>query len=132
MALVDTSVWADFFAGRDAPHVVQLERLIAESEDLCTCGVVLAKVLQGIRDDRQHRRTREYLDDLSYLDLPRETYLAAADIYRSLRARGVTIRNTVDCLIAACCIRHGVSLLHNDRDFGAMAGRWPLRIPRFK
>jgi predicted nucleic acid-binding protein len=128
MVLVDTSVWVDFFAGKDLPHVERLERLIAEGEDLCICGIVLAEVLQGIRDDRQHRKTRQYLDDLLYLDLPKEVYLKAADIYRSLRSRGVTIRNTVDCLIAAACIQHGATLLHNDRDFGAIGGRFPLKI----
>lgn len=128
MVLVDTSVWVDFFAGRDCPQVARLESLIAKGEDLCTCGIVLAEVLQGIRDDRQHRRTREYLEDLIYLELPRETYLEAADIYRSLLSRGVKIRNSVDCLIAAACLRHGASLLHNDRDFVATAKKFPLRI----
>jgi len=127
MVLVDTSVWVDFFAGRSVPHVGHFERLIAEGEELCTCGIVLVELLQGIRDDRQHRRVRAYLHELIYLDLPRETYLQAADIYRALCSRGIRIRNTVDCLIAACCIRHGAFLLHNDRDFEAIAGRWPLR-----
>lgn len=91
------------------------------------CGVILAEVLQGIREDREYRKTKAYLDNLIYLDLPRKVYLGAADIYRSLRAGGVTIRNTVDCLIAAVCIEHDAILLHNDRDFEAISRRFPLR-----
>jgi predicted nucleic acid-binding protein len=127
MVLVDTSVWIDFFAGRDLPHVERLADLIDQGEDLCVCGVILAEVLQGIREDREYRKTKAYLEDLIYLDLPRKVYLRAADIYRSLRAGGVTIRNTVDCLIAAACIEHGAILLHNDRDFEAISRRFPLR-----
>lgn len=126
MVLIDTSVWIDFFAGRDLPHIERLEDLIDRGEDFCACGVILAEVLQGIREDREHRKTKAYLEDLIYLDLPRKAYLRAADIYRSLRASGVTIRNTVACLIAAACIEHDVILLHNDRDFDAISRRFPL------
>lgn len=114
MVLVDTSVWIDFFAGRNLPHVERLVELIDRGEDLSVCGVILAEVLQGLSKDLEYRKTRAYLDDLIYLDLPRRVYLGAAEIYRSLRASGVTIRNTVDCLIAAACIEHGAILLHND------------------
>lgn len=127
MVLVDTSIWIDFFAGRDLPHVERLVDLIDRGEDLCVCGVILSEVLQGIREDRQYRKTKAYLADLIYLDLPRKVYLGAADIYRTLRAGGVTIRNTVDCLIAAACIEHDAILLHNDRDFDAIARRFSLR-----
>lgn len=127
MVLVDTSVWIDFFAGRDLPHVEWLVDLIDRGEDLCVCGVILAEVLQGIRKDREYRTTKAYLADLFYLDLPRKVYLRAADIYRTLRAEGVTIRNTVDCLIAAACIEHDAILLHNDRDFEAISRRFSLR-----
>lgn len=128
MVLADTSVWIDFFAGRDLPNVERLVDLIDRGEDLCVCGVILAEVLQGIREDREYRKTKAYLEDLIYLDLPRKVYLGAAEIYRSLRAAGVTIRNTVDCLIAAVCMEHDAILLHNDRDFDAIAARFPLRI----
>jgi predicted nucleic acid-binding protein len=128
MVLVDSSVWIDFFAGRDRTHVERLVDLIDKGEDLCVCGVILAEVLQGIREDREYRKTKAYLGDLIYLDLPRKVYLGAADIYRSLRANGVTIRNTVDFLIAAACMEHDAILLHNDRDFEAIAARIPLRI----
>ena len=127
MVLVDTSVWIDFFAGRDLPHVERLGDLINKGEDLCVCGVILAEVLQGIREEREYRKTKAYLEDLIYLDLPRKVYLEAASIYRSLRAGGLTIRNTVDCLIAAACIEHDAILLHNDRDFDAISRRFPLQ-----
>jgi predicted nucleic acid-binding protein len=126
MVFVDTSVWIDFFAGRDTAHAERLVNLIDSDQDLCVCGVVMTEVLQGIREDREYRKTKAYLGDLIYLDLPRKTYLAAADIYRTLRGEGVTIRNTVDCLIAAICMEHDAILLHNDRDFEAIAKRFPL------
>jgi predicted nucleic acid-binding protein len=58
--------------------------------------------------------------------MSRETFLSAAHIYRALRARGVTIRNSVDCMIAACCTENGAQLLHNDRDFDAIASHTKL------
>lgn len=128
MILVDTSVWIDLFAGHETPHVSTLESAIVSGEDLCICGLVLTEVLQGIRDDKDHTRTNEVLSRLLYLPMERETFMFAADIYRGLRARGITIRNSVDCMIAAVCIEHGAALLHNDRDFARIASQFDLVI----
>jgi predicted nucleic acid-binding protein len=128
MTLVDTSVWIDFFPARNTPPVATLESLIEQSEDLCLCGVILTEVLQGIRDDMQYRKTEAVLSSLIFLPMNRNTFLSAANIYRILRAQGLTIRNSIDCMIAAVCIEHNAQLLHNDRDFDQIAGFFDLRV----
>ncbi len=130
MVLVDTTVWIDFFGGKSTPEVRELERLLQEGEDLCTCGVILTEVLQGIREDADYRRTLTRFDAFLFLPMSRQTFLAAADIYRSLRRRGVTIRKSVDCMIAAVAREHGAALLHHDRDFDSIETHCGLPVVR--
>ena len=129
MTVVDTSVWIDLFAGRDTPQVTFLESLIERKEDICICGVILTEVLQGIRDEKEYSDTESMLGNLLFLSMSRETFLLAATIYRALRARGLTIRNSVDCsMIAAVCIENEIRLLHNDRDFDLLAAHSELEV----
>ena len=128
MILVDTSVWIDFFAGRDQPHAAMLEQLIVESEDLALCGIVLAEILQGIVDDTSFHRVRDYLRPLVMLPMPEEVCIRAAEIYRQLRKKGITIRKTNDCLIAATALEHHCRLLHHDKDFAPIEKHFPLRV----
>lgn len=130
MVLVDTTVWVDFFLDRRTPHVARLESLIAQGEDICICGVVLTEVLQGIRDDKEYERTRTRLDSLLFLPMTRNTFINAADIYRTLRRKGVTIRKPVDCMIASVAMEHKLRLLHNDRDFVPMEQHCGLETDR--
>jgi predicted nucleic acid-binding protein len=126
--LVDTSVWIDFFAGRDSSHVVMLEQRIHENEDLALCGIILTEILQGIADDATHRRVRRYLGPLLMLPMPDTVFVRAADIYRKLRKSGITIRKSNDCIIAATALEHHGQLLHNDKDFTPIAKHFPLRV----
>ena len=128
MVLVDTTVWIDFFADRKEPHVAMLQKLIENEEDLSLCGVILAEVLQGIRSDADFTKTKEYIDDLIFLPMRQTTFLRAAEIYRSLRKKGITIRKPVDCMIASVAIEYDIPLLHNDRDFDHIAKHLKLRI----
>lgn len=128
MMLVDTSVWIDFFAARNTAQVELLESTIDQRVDLCLCGVILTEVLQGIRDDKQYMQTESVLSNLIYLPMDQSTFLLAANIYRTLRSRGITIRNSVDCTIAAVCIEHKADLLHNDRDFDYIADVFGLQV----
>jgi len=128
MVLVDTTVWIDFFADRNEQHVAGLQELIENEEDLCLCGIILAEVLQGIRSDADYVKTKDYLDDLIFLPMRQATFVRAAEVYRSLRKRGVTIRKPVDCMIASFAIEHDVRLLHNDRDFDHIAKHSKLRV----
>jgi len=126
--LVDTSVWIDYFAGRQVAHVSRLEQLLLDDADLALCGILLTEILQGISDDETFERVRRYMQFLLMLPLVESTYVDAARIYRGLRKSGVTIRKTNDCIIAAAAIEHGCELLHNDRDFAAIAAHYPLRL----
>ena len=128
MILVDTSVWIDFFAGHDLPHVGMLEQLILDNDDLALCGIVLTEILQGIADDATHQRVRRYLSPLIMLPMPEAVFLRAADIYRRLRKKGITIRKTNDCIIAATVLEHHCQLLHNDKDFAPIAEFFPLKV----
>jgi len=126
--LVDTSVWIDFFAGRNLPHVVTLEQFIQDNEDLALCGIILTEILQGIGDDATHRHVQRDLGPLIMLPMADAVFVRAADIYRKLRKQGITIRKTNDCIIAATALEHHCSLLHNDKDFAPIAKHFPLKI----
>ncbi len=117
MVLVDTTIWIDFFAETPSPHVEALEQLIRENADICTCGIILTEVLQGIRKDAEFIKTRDLFQSLIFLPMEYKSFLRSAEIYRFLRKRGLTIRKPVDCMIASVAIENDVSLLHNDRDF---------------
>lgn len=128
MILVDTSVWIDFFAGRDFPHVAALEQFVVENKDLALCGIILTEILQGIADDKTHRRVRGDLSPLIMLPMPETVFLRAADIYRKLRKAGITVRKSDDCIIAATVLEHGCRLLHNDKDFLPIAEHCALKV----
>jgi predicted nucleic acid-binding protein len=125
--LVDSSVWIDFFNGRQSAHTDLLARLIPR-QTLLVGDLIVAEVLQGFRHDREFERARDALERLPYADmLGRELALASAQNYRLLRQRGVTIRKTIDVMIATFCIRHGHVLLHGDRDFAPLSEHLGLR-----
>ncbi len=126
MILVDTSVWIDFFAGRDRPQVSLLEESILNGENLALCGIILTEILQGIADEAAYREVRRRLRPLIWLPMSEPVFVRAADIYRKLRKQGITIRKSNDCIIAATAMTHRCRLLHNDRDFSAIARHFPL------
>jgi len=121
MLLIDSSVWIDAQQGKatDATRFVDSRD---ESEEIATTGVIFQEVLQGIRSQSHYERMRQVLWSLLILE-PRElsTYEVAAQLYRSARVAGFTIRTSSDCLIAALALEHGALLVHNDRDFVALA-----------
>ncbi len=129
--LVDSSAWVDFFNGHPSPHADALARLIREEADVLTCGVVVAEVLQGIRRSKSLTDIEQHFLDMEWLT-PREpeTYLEAADLYRRLRSRGLTIRSTIDCIIAKLADESDVLLLSKDRDLHLIAdsGLLDLRL----
>ncbi|EIP99906.1 putative nucleic acid-binding protein [Opitutaceae bacterium TAV1] len=95
-------------------------------DDLCLCGFVLTEVLQGIRDEKQYVAVKRQFSDLLYLPDDASTFELGATIYRNLRRQGITIRNSIDCLIAATVVQHGVGLLENDRDYEFIGQHYPL------
>ena len=119
MLLVDTSVWIEVF--RRSPRV-HLDRLI-DFDEVVTCLPVIQEVLQGFRDERAFQTARDAMYALPIVaaPLPAQVVDQAIDLYRSARRAGFTIRSGVDCLIAACAIRHSLTVLHHDRDFDLLA-----------
>ena len=128
MVLVDTTIWIDFFSGKSTSGVDELERLLNGGEDICTCGIILTEVLQGIREDEDYQRTLSRFDSFLYLPMNRQVFVRAAGIYRSLRHRGITIRKPIDCVIASVAIEHDITLLHNDRDFDPIETHCGLNV----
>ena len=127
--LVDTSAWVDFFNGFSSAARVCLRNLLETEEEVCISDYILAETLQGFRDDTEFETAKEHLLHLPILSLrTTELYISAAQLYRSCRKRGITIRNTADCLIAQTAIEHGVPLLHNDKDFNQIALLGSLQI----
>jgi predicted nucleic acid-binding protein len=115
--LVDSTVFIDFFRGRETAQTSRLEQCFQNGDDICYCGFVLLEVLQGIRDEKELVTVKHQFENLIYLEDDRSTFELGATIYRELRRKGITIRNSIDCLIAATVIQHGVNFLENDRDY---------------
>jgi hypothetical protein len=119
---VDSSVWIDFLADRPTPHVKLLDGYLEhKASEVALVDIVLTEVLQGLPAEHAHR-VESMLCDLDVLRLQWITdFRAAAGLYRAARKSGITIRGTIDCLIAAVCIREEVPLLHADADFDRLA-----------
>jgi predicted nucleic acid-binding protein len=127
MILVDTTVWIDFFRSKSTGQINTLEFLISDGQEICTCGLVLTEVLQGIRHDKQYQLTKTNFESLIFLSMNKAMYLRAAEIYRFLRKRGITVRKPIDCMIASVAISNNAHLLHNDRDFVPIAKHCGLK-----
>ena len=128
---VDTTVWIDFFAAKGTIFDRHLTRLIEDDAPIVLVDVIYCEVLQGIRDDDAFQRTRRAL--LAYPILRArglDTFEAAANLYRTARRRGLTVRRTVDCVIAAVCLEAGAEIYHNDRDYDALARVSSLAVHR--
>jgi predicted nucleic acid-binding protein len=128
VVLVDTSVWVDYFNGVDCWQADHLDRLLGT--DLVLIGdLILAELLQGFAKDSDRNRARALLSDLTYADLVgRDVALAAAENYRKLRRRGLTVRKTIDVLIGTFCIVNDHELLHADLDFDPVEKHLGLRV----
>ncbi len=125
MYLVDTSVWIETFRARDP---LRLEE-VADLDDVATCLPVIQEVLQGFRDERAYRVAREAMLALPIVESPltAEVFEEAVALYRGARRQGVTVRSSVDCLIAACAVRNHLTVLHRDRDYPLLARASPLQ-----
>jgi predicted nucleic acid-binding protein len=128
MILVDTSVWIEVFRAR---RPLDLESVVA-FDDIVTCLPVMQEVLQGFRDERAFRTARDAMKALPLVESPLTigVFEEAAELYRSARRAGITVRSSVDCLIAACAVRNSLEVLHRDRDFNELERVSPLRARR--
>jgi predicted nucleic acid-binding protein len=127
--VVDTSVWIDFFRDTETWQVEHLAQLIADDEPVALTDIVLTEILQGLPNDRQARRVERRLIAFDVLRLEGlDDFRRAASLYRQARSRGITIRRTLDCLIASVCIRDAARVLHADADFDHLATCTDLRV----
>ena len=123
MYLVDTSVWIDYLRGREARHVEFLRRLLPHPMTVGMTHLVYTEILQGARDLTAFRRLHAYFRGQRFhaFDDAAAGHASAARLYVECRRRGVTVRSTVDCLIAQCAIEQELVLLHHDEDFRRIA-----------
>ena len=128
MILVDSSVWIDFFRGKDTPQVERLDVLFAQ-ERIAVGDLIATEVLQGFRLERDFNQARKTLEAFEFVDLGgAEIAIKAAKNFRALQSLGFTVRKTIDTIIATKCIDAGYSLLHSDRDFEPFRTHLGLRV----
>ena len=134
--VVDSSLWVDFFIKKTSPQIEHLKNLLIErstTSPVIILPVIMQEVLQGIKEDQLFYTVKENFEGLDFLHY--ETYefaIKAAQLYRFLRQKGVTIRKPNDCLIAAICIDNKIPLFHNDKDFNNIAKHTSLKIYKSK
>lgn len=119
MVLVDTSVWVEVFR---RPSRIVLEAYV-ELDEIATCLPIVQEVLQGFRDETAFRTACEAMLAFPMVEsaLTEQVFMEAVGLYRTARRHGLTVRSSVDCLIAACALRNDLTVLHRDRDFPALA-----------
>jgi len=118
--LVDTSAWIEVFR---RPALVTLDEMVGDRDRIVTCLSVIQEVLQGFADENAFRVAHSAMYAFPCVDSPLSPAVvdAAVDLYRRARRAGVTVRSSVDCLIAASASRHQLTVVHRDRDFGRLA-----------
>lgn len=127
MILVDSSVWIDYFRGTPTRETETLDRLL-ESEEIGIGDLILTEVLQGCKVDTEFNEVRRQLSRLEFVILGgADVAIEAASNYRKLRSLGITVRGTVDAVLATRCLVSGYQLLHSDRDFDAFERHLGLR-----
>lgn len=128
LVLVDTSAWVDYLRGEATTVADQVSRLITQDR-LTTCPLVFQEVLQGIKDQKEYDHTRRLLETIPKLHYDAyEAAIGAAEIFRVLRRKGITIRKSNDCLIAWYALQGKCAILHRDRDFDLMVKPLSLKV----
>ena len=127
MFLVDTSVWIDYLRGNSTASVAKLQDILDEGQPFGITSLILQEILQGTDSEASFARLETYLRTQIFFHPsdPLSTHVEAARIYARCRRAGVTIRSTIDCLVAQTAIEHGLFLLHSDRDFDRIASLVP-------
>lgn len=127
--IFDTSVWIDFFNKKETQESILLEQYILADDEILMVPTILQEILQGIRDDKMYNQIKETLSFFPLLELPAyNAAVGAAELYRSLRKQGVTIRKSNDCLIAYYSIWFSTPIVHTDRDFDQIGKHSNLNV----
>lgn len=117
MTIVDSSVWVDYFNGKISKQTNAFDSLLGQ-EEIVVGDLILAEVLQGFRDNSQFREARRLFEGFQIVSMVgKELAIETANNYRRLRQKGLTVRKTIDMMIATYCIFHRIPLLYADRDF---------------
>jgi predicted nucleic acid-binding protein len=125
--LVDSSVWIDYFRGTATPQAEKLDTLLG-IEPIAIGDLILTEVLQGFVSDRDFNQAKKLMTSLVIVDLAGQTTaIQTAKNFRVLRSLGITVRKTIDTVIATRCIESGLPLLYSDRDFDPFVEHLGLR-----
>jgi predicted nucleic acid-binding protein len=117
MIMVDSSVWIDFFNGKECPEIHYLDSILGV-KPIVIGDNILTEVLQGFRGDKEYEKAKQLLMALPLFQLSNKALaVKSADNYRALRKKGITVRKTIDTIIATYCIEQDTQLLFTDRDF---------------
>ncbi|WP_158858712.1 type II toxin-antitoxin system VapC family toxin [Lunatibacter salilacus] len=128
MILVDSSVWIDFFNGVDSPPAEKLNQLLG-NEMIVTGDLIIVEVLQGFQSDSDFHQARKVLEELPLFNLcNKDLSIIAAENYRALRKKGITVRKNIDVIIGTFCVENRIHLLHHDRDFDPMEAYLGLQV----
>lgn len=128
--LVDTSAWVDFLNGYPSREHAAVKALIEGEDDLCTCGIVVSEVFQGLKDGRSRRAIEALFLELTFLEPSGiALYLKSAALYRALRRRGKTVRSTIDCVIGCIAEASGCYVLARDRDLELILSSGLVKAP---
>ena len=130
MIVADTSAWIDYVKGIEASHTNILDYELEHSR-IITGDIIITEFLQGFREEKDYETAKQMMESLEYRDfLGKENAIQAAQNYRKLRKIGVTVRKTIDVIIATFCIENGFELIHNDKDFEPMEEYLGLRVKK--
>ena len=130
MILVDTSILIDFFKGTINEGIKKFEAVLHNGIPFGISSIIFQEVLQGANSEKHYNLLKDYLSKQRFYHPKNEveSYAEAARIYFDCRKTGITIKSTIDCIIAQTALEHDLMLLHNDRDFHAMSKVIPLRF----
>lgn len=129
MILVDTSALVPYLKGSETAASAFLERALEEEVEIALTPWIAQEVIQGARDETEWRTLKRYLSSQRVIDLadPLRSHIEAARIYYECRRRGLTVRSSLDCIVAQTALEHDVALLHGDRDYDAIRQVRPLK-----
>lgn len=130
MILVDTSVLIDYLNGIDNRITKMFHQVLEKGIPFGINHVIYMEVLQGAKTEKDYKALKKYLDTQTFYELKREkeSYADAAKMYFKLRQKGVTVKSTMDCLIAQVAIENDLFLLHNDQDFSRISKKFSIKI----
>ncbi len=128
MILVDSSVWIAYFSQKKSTAADFLDKNLDDGQDVVTLPLIITEVLSGFRDDKDFKAAHAVLTKVPIVPISFETYIRAAELYRKLRKKGITIQSPVDCLIAQVCLEIGASIFSLDKDFNKISLNTSLQL----